>query len=83
VAWYERANRISDYAPTVIAVIEPLLAACRSPLDVGAGFSALAVPLARRLERVTALEASPLMAAALRRAAARQGLDNVDVVEAA
>ena len=59
------------------------LAGCHSALDVGAGFGALALPLARRLERVTALEPSPPMVAALSRAVADGGLDNVEVVAAA
>jgi len=83
VAWYERANARSDYAERVFAAAADLLATCRSALDVGAGFGALALPLARRLERVTALEPSRPMAAALRRAVTRQSLDNVAVVEAA
>jgi SAM-dependent methyltransferase len=83
VAWYERANARSDYAARVLAAGADLLAGCRSALDVGAGFGALALPLARRLPRVTALEPSPAMAAALRRAVGRAGLPNVTVVEAA
>src|SRR5512145_455229 len=83
VAWYERANEQSDYARRVLDVIAPLVAECRSALDVGAGFGALALPLARRLQQVTALEPSPPMAAALRRAAARAGFGNVTVIEAA
>ncbi len=83
VAWYERANARSDYAERVLGAIADLLAGCRSALDVGAGFGALTLPLARRLERVTALEPAPPMAAALRRAAAREGLAGVTVVEAA
>jgi hypothetical protein len=50
---------------------------------VGAGFGALALPLARTLEQVTALEPAPAMVAALRRAVAEAGLTNVRVVEAA
>jgi SAM-dependent methyltransferase len=82
VGWYERANARSDYAERVFAVAADLLGGCRSALDVGAGFGALALPLARRLERVTALEPSRPMAAALRRALTRQSVANVAVVEA-
>ena len=60
-----------------------MLGGCRTALDVGAGFGALALPLARRLEAVTAMEPSAPMAAALRRAAARAGLADVRVIEAA
>lgn len=82
MAWYERATARGDYAPRVLATIADLLDGCRSVLDVGAGFGALAVPLARRVERLTALEPSPAMAAALGRQVARAGLRNVTVVPA-
>lgn len=83
VAWYERANERSDYAARVLGAFEPLLARCRTALDVGAGFGALALALARRLARVTAVEPAPAMAAAMRKAAAREGLTNLTVLEAA
>jgi SAM-dependent methyltransferase len=83
VAWYERANARSNYARHVLDAIAPLVAECRSVLDVGAGFGALTLPLARRLQHVTALEPSPPMAVALRRAASRARADNVTVIEAA
>jgi SAM-dependent methyltransferase len=83
VAWYQRADARSDYAARVLAAAAGLLARCRSALDVGAGFGALAVPLARRLDRVTALEPAPAMAAALRATAAREGLTHLTVIEAA
>jgi cyclopropane fatty-acyl-phospholipid synthase-like methyltransferase len=67
----------------VLGVIDDLLVGARSALDVGAGFGALALPLAERLERVTALEPSAAMAAALREEADRRGLTNITVVEAA
>ena len=84
VAWYERADARGDYAARVLAAVPDVLAGCRSALDVGgAGFGALALPLARRLDRVTALEPAPAMAAALRRAVRRHALSNVVVIEAA
>lgn len=83
VAWYARANARSDYAERVLGAAASWLGGCRSALDVGAGFGALALPMARALGRVTALEPSPAMAAALRRAVAGGRLANVDVVEAA
>lgn len=67
----------------MLAAAAPWLAGAESALDVGAGFGALALPLARRLARVTALEPSAAMAAALRRAAARAKATNLTVVEAA
>jgi len=81
VAWYERANERSDYAAQVLGGQPDPLDGCRTALDVGAGFGALTVPLARRLDAVTAVEPSPAMARALRAAVARAGLGNVKVVE--
>lgn len=83
VAWYERANEQSDYAARVLGALGPALDGCRDALDVGAGFGALALPLARRLEAVTALEPSAAMSGALRAGAASAGLANVTVIEAA
>ena len=83
VAWYARALARSDYARRVLEVLGPDLERCRDALDVGAGCGALALPLARRLGAVTALEPAPAMAAALRAAAARERLDHIEVVQAA
>ena len=67
----------------MIGVLEPILAECRDALDVGAGCGALALPLARRMESVTALEPTTAMTRALRATAASAGLTNVTVIEAA
>ncbi|HET8576911.1 MAG TPA: class I SAM-dependent methyltransferase [Methylomirabilota bacterium] len=83
MGWYARAVERGDYAARVLEVLEPILADCRDALDVGAGCGALSLPLARRLEAVTALEPTPAMTRWLRAAAARRGLSNVTVVEAA
>jgi methylase of polypeptide subunit release factors len=83
VTWYRRAAERGAYAARVLDAIGPRLDSCGTALDVGAGCGALAVPLARRLREVTALEPSPAMARGLRRWAAEAGLANVTVVEAA
>jgi SAM-dependent methyltransferase len=83
VAWYKRANERSNYAPRVLGALGPALGDCRNALDVGAGFGALALPLAMRLEAVTAVEPSAAMAGALRAAAASAAFANVTVIEAA
>lgn len=82
MAWYERANAAGDYAARVLGAVAAELDGCRTALDVGAGFGALTLPLARRLRHVTALEPSLPMAAALRRAVARAGFRNVTLVPA-
>lgn len=82
VAWYRRALRRSDFAPKVLGAIAPLLDECETALDVGAGCGALAIPLARRLRRVTALEPAPAMAKALAEEARDRGLANLEIVEA-
>ena len=82
-AWYRRAAERGDYAARVLEAIGPRLDSCRTALDVGAGCGALAIPLARRLREVTALEPSPAMARELQRWAAEAGLGNVRVIEAA
>jgi SAM-dependent methyltransferase len=63
--------------------MEPLLAEAGSVLDVGAGCGALALSLAERIPRVTALDPAPAMAAALRTEAARRRLPHLAVLEAA
>jgi SAM-dependent methyltransferase len=83
VAWYRRALARSDYATRVLGAIEPFLAGAGSVLDVGAGCGALALPLAERTARVTALEPAPAMAAALRTETTRRGLRRLTVLEAA
>ena len=82
-ARYRRASERGDYAARVLEAIGPRLDFCRTALDVGAGCGALAIPLARRLRSVTALEPSPAMARELRRWTIEAGLGNVAVVEAA
>ncbi len=64
----------------MLGAVAEVVADCRTALDVGAGVGALTLPLARRLRSVTALEPSPPMAAALRRAVTRGGFRNVTLV---
>ena len=82
VAWYQRALERSDFAEKVLEALAPLLDGCTTALDVGAGCGALALPLAERLGRVTALEPAPAMAKALREEARARGLKNIEVIEA-
>lgn len=79
--WFRKAQSISDYPDKVIAVMEPILKECKSALDIGAGAGALALPLAKRLEKVTAVEPAPAMARVLKEEAALQGLENLNIIE--
>ena len=62
----------------------PLLEALARPedhwLEVGAGAGRLAIPLARRVRHMTAVDRSPGMTARLREEAAASGLDNIEVL---
>ena len=51
-------------------------------LDIGAGAGRYALPLARGVRRVVALDPSPSMLDALREAMAEHAIDNIEVVEA-
>ncbi|HEX5467340.1 MAG TPA: NTP transferase domain-containing protein [Candidatus Limnocylindrales bacterium] len=50
-------------------------------LDVGAGAGRYALPLARRVREVVALDPSPAMLGALRELQAKHGIDNVTIIE--
>lgn len=80
--WYLRAVRYSDYPLELLRVILPLLKGCRSVLDLGAGCGAFALPLARVVPSVTALEPSAGMAALLHKEVRRLALTNVELIEA-
>ena len=80
VLWYSRALDESDFPDVVIRAIRPWFRGCRSALDIGAGCGALAVPLAQRMARVTALDPSVEMLRELRRRARRAGVSNIRCV---
>ena len=63
-------------------LIEALARAEDTWLDIGAGGGRFAVPLARRVARVVAIEPSPAMRATLEGAAADAALANIDVHDA-
>jgi SAM-dependent methyltransferase len=80
--WFSQAVQQSDFPAQTLRALEPALVGCRSVLDVGAGVGALTVPLARSVERVTALEPSPTMREELAGALARNRLSNVTCIPA-
>lgn len=71
----------SDYADIFVDLMDP------DPgwtvLDVGSGPGTLAVPLARRVQQVTAIDYSSQMLAILKRQAEHEKLVNIEAVEAA
>jgi precorrin-6B methylase 2 len=79
---FNHAVQRSDFPALIVQALEPVLPACRTALDVGAGVGALTLPLARRLEAVTALEPAPAMRAELTANVERAGLHNVTCVPA-
>jgi 16S rRNA A1518/A1519 N6-dimethyltransferase RsmA/KsgA/DIM1 with predicted DNA glycosylase/AP lyase activity len=80
---FNAAVQISNFSAQTVKALEPILAGCRSVLDVGAGVGALTVPLARCVERVTALEPSAPMMQELCANVARNRLTNVTCLQAA
>ena len=79
---FNQAVQRSNFPALILDALEPALAACRTALDVGAGVGALTVPLARRLQAVTALEPAPAMRAELAGNLDRAGLHNVTCIPA-
>lgn len=86
--WRGRAARFAAYSRRLPAD-DPLLACLRAAvrpgdtmLDVGAGAGRYALPLARLVRRVVAVEPSPAMRDALRDGLAADGVANVEVVAA-
>lgn len=79
--WDRRAERRSrgeggsDYARAFLARLD--LTGAQIALDIGCGTGNLAIPLARRLRRVHALDFSPAMLRYLARNRRRAGLDNI------
>jgi SAM-dependent methyltransferase len=83
VRLFSQAAQLSDFPAQVMKALEPVLFGCRSALDVGAGVGALTVPLAKRIQHVTALEPSATMMEELKANLARNHLDNVTCLPAA
>lgn len=81
-AWYSQALRYSTYPRRAVEVIAPRLQGINSLLDVGAGTGSLALPLARLVRKVTALEPSQSMLEILKKKAHRLGVKNIKNINA-
>ena len=81
-AWNQRAAKYgaggshNDYTRTVLAGLN--LEGVRTVLDIGCGPGNLAVPLAQRVEKVTAIDFSEGMLERLRARAAEAGVGNIE-----
>lgn len=85
--WDARARRFAARLPAPGAERDPFLTRLRratsstsTVIDVGAGAGRHALPLARRVRRVTAVDPSTKMLAILRRRAREQAIANIDCV---
>jgi SAM-dependent methyltransferase len=78
---FARRNLNSSYVDRLLALIDP--APENTVLDVGAGPGTLAIPLARRVRQVTALDFSGQMLAELESRVAAQGIVNLTTVRGA
>jgi SAM-dependent methyltransferase len=82
--WDQRAESFarhvadSDYAERLLRIMQPQRS--WTVLDVGCGAGTVAVPLARRVASVTALDFSPRMIELLRLRCAEERIDNVETV---
>jgi SAM-dependent methyltransferase len=73
-----------DPARTDEPVLDGLLALTRPPdtwLDIGCGGGRYALPLARRVRHLTAVDPSPAMLDVLRAGLAAYAIDNIDIIE--
>jgi len=80
-ASFARRNRQSPYIDHLLTIINP--APTATVLDVGAGPGTLAIPLAGRVRRVTALDFSARMLEELTAGAAAAGVGNITTVRGA
>jgi SAM-dependent methyltransferase len=78
----ERASMPGSYEQT-LAALTALVQPTDTLLDIGAGTGRFALPLARRVRWVTALDYSPTMLAILRQKARDTSITNITAVEAA
>lgn len=78
---FAKRTSLSEYADIIMDRMHP--APEWTVLDVGSGPGTLALPLARRVRKVTAMDYSAEMLALLKQRAAAENLVNIEAVEAA
>ncbi|MFQ5441257.1 MAG: class I SAM-dependent methyltransferase [Thermodesulfobacteriota bacterium] len=81
--WYRKGLEYSNFASTALPVILTRAPGADSFLDVGSGCGTLAIPLAKKGKRVTALDPSPAMIEILKEDIKKEGLKNIKPVLAA
>lgn len=79
--WYRKALRHTDFPEKAIDVILSRVMGCSSVVDIGAGCGTLAIPLARVMKKVTALDPSHAMIRLLKDDANRYNLHNIEYIE--
>lgn len=84
--WNARAKDFTDTPKADRYVDEMLnrmdLSTECSVLDIGCGTGAMAIPIAKKVQRVTALDISPVMLDKLKTRIASDGLDNIRILNA-
>jgi 2-polyprenyl-3-methyl-5-hydroxy-6-metoxy-1,4-benzoquinol methylase len=82
-AGYDEPSRAPGYYEETLAAIQALVNASDTLLDVGAAAGRFALPLARCVRRVTALDHARPMLAILQQKVEQQAITNLTLVEAA
>jgi len=78
---FARRNMLSPYVDRFLQIINPT--SDITVLDFGAGPGTLAIPLARKVKQVTAVDFSARMVALLQEAASTEKLRNIDAIQGA
>ena len=77
---YDARRCWGDGLKSELEIIKGLLDPSMSVLEIGAGTGALTLPIARIVERITAVEPSPSMLKVLRDKLGREGIENAHII---